>query len=64
MKKYMITYKNTFNGGVDYCDTIQEANEIATASAQVGYIPEEIYEYDPTTKKYSKRIGSFRRTSK
>ncbi len=63
MKKYMVTYKNGFNGGVDYCDTIQEANDTATRMARVGYAPEELYEYNPLTKKYDKRIGSFARTS-
>ena len=64
MKKYMVTYTNTFNGSADYCDTITEAHEIANKYAQVGYIPDELYEYDHATKKYSKRVGTFQRITK
>jgi len=64
MKKYMVTFAgNAFNGNdIEYCDTLKEASEIATAKARrTGFIPESIYAYNHDTKQYDKYVGSFKR---
>ena len=62
MCKYMVAYKECGFAGaeVDYVFTKEEA--ISTAEKKhnlFGFTPEALYEYNPGTKCYDKRIGTF-----
>lgn len=56
----MVTFKRFTAYGIktEYCDTIKEAVEIANKFKSME--PDEIWKYNPDTKKYDKKAGSFK----
>lgn len=59
MLEYMLTYKNGFNGSVEYYKTHHEAVKRGLEARKLGLMPEEVYRYNETTGKYDILIGKF-----
>lgn len=59
MMEYMVTYKNGFNGSVDYCQDHTTAIQTALRAHDCGWIPDEVYRLNPETGKYDILVGRF-----
>lgn len=59
MLEYMLTFKNGFNGGVEYYKTHHEAVKRGLEARKLGLMPEAVYRYNEATGKYDILIGKF-----
>ena len=59
MLEYMLTYKNGFNGSVEYYKTHHEAVKRGLESRKLGLMPEAVYRYNEATDKYDILLGKF-----
>ena len=59
MLEYMLTFKNGFNGSVEYYKTHSEAVRRGLEARKLGLIPEEVYRYNHATDKYDILLGKF-----